>query len=698
MKFVNSFLLLLTLIVFTYSWSPTDSYAPGKVQCPSFIYDTEYNTPDHHGFTRKATTLSKSEIDWLEERHKITDQNLKWFLNLADMRDLNTDQFIDSLDRSINIGLAFSGGGYRAMLTAAGEISGLDNRTNGIMEYGLPILPAVSYITGLSGGSWFLGTLAYNNWTSVQDIINTRGQKNAIWDLKNSIFTGHGANVFKDVSYWRSILKDLKLKKDAGFEISLTDPWSRTLSHQFFPNLTDFGASMSFSDIRDFPVFKNHEMPFPIFVADGRAPGTYIISDNSTIFEFNPFELGSWDYSLRSFVDLKYIGTDLTDGFPTKKGKDTCIAGFDNIGYVFGTSSTLFNQAILQIDKAGLDKLMKSIAVYILEDLSKDENDIADYQPNPFYKTPWAESSKSIVNSLDLHLVDGGEDSQNIPLYPLIQKERKMDVIFAYDNSMDTREKWPSGKSLMQTYRRQFSPLGLGTAIPYIPDDNTFLNLGLNKKPTFFGCYAKNLTGLMEQVHATEVPPLIIYIANSYQSYYSNTSTLQMKYDTDEMLGIFRNGFEVSTRKNLTLDDEWRACVGCAILQRSKEKQGIPMGDQCQKCFDEYCWDGSTDSTYNKVVSGYRDYGMRFGSRRLAITKEDAEAAEAAENRDGDSIDDGKNGHGNFNIASVFGISNKLQEIKDKFKEIVKKIIKSTIIVSLITGIIIVASFIYLKR
>ncbi|GME95723.1 unnamed protein product [[Candida] boidinii] len=151
-----------------------------------------------------------------------------------------------------------------------------------------------------------------------------------------------------------------------------------------------------------------------------------------------------------------------------------------------------------------------------------------------------------------------------------------------------------------------------------------------------------------------------------------------MKYDTDEMFGIFRNGFEVSTRKNLTLDDEWRACVGCAILQRSKEKQGIPMGDQCQKCFDEYCWDGSTDSTYNKVVSGYRDYGMRFGSRRLAITKEDAEAAEAAENRDGDSIDDGKNGHGNFNIASVFGISNKLQEIKDKFKEIVKKIIKNS--------------------
>ena len=388
---------------------------------------------------------------------------------------------------------------------------------------------------------------------------------------------------------------------------------------------------------------------------------------------------------------MKYIGTDLVGGFPNI-GKNTCIAGLDNVGYIFGTSSSLFNLMAAGAKKRfNIWNVFGNFLSFIQDALDRKSKDIADY------KTKWANSSLSIVNNHFLHLVDGGEDSQNIPLHPLIQKERQMDVIFAYDNSMDSSDHWPNGYSIDQTYQRQFSNQGKGTAFPKVPNNKTFEVLGLNKRPTFFGCYAKDLSDLMREVGDDELPPLVIYMPNSYHSYPSNTSTVKMSYTTDEMLGMFRNGFEVSTRKNLTLDDEWRACVGCAILQRSKEKQGIPMGDQCQKCFDEYCWDGSTDSTYNKVVSGYRDYGMRFGSRRLAITKEDAEAAEAAENRDGDSIDDGKNGHGNFNIASVFGISNKLQGIKDKFKEIVKKIIKSTIIVSLITGIIIVASFIYLK-
>ncbi|OWB74343.1 hypothetical protein B5S31_g4132 [[Candida] boidinii] len=601
------------------AWSPTDSYAPGNVSCPSYMLDSDYDTDDFQGLARKSNSISQSESDWLEERHKITDQNLKWFLNLADMKDLDTDDFIDNLNRSINIGLAFSGGGYRAMLTAAGEISGLDNRTDGIMDYGLPILPAVSYITGLSGGSWFLSTLAYNNWTSIQDIIDTRGQKKAIWDLEDSIFTGHGINIFADASYWHSIEDDLDAKKDAGFDLSLTDPWGRALSHQFFPNLSDYGAAMTFSSLRNFPVFENHEMPFPLVVADGRAPGTYIISDNSTIFEFNPFELGSWDPSVKSFVDLKYIGTNLTGGYPTHDNS-TCIAGFDNTGYVFGTSSTLFNQFILQLNTTGISGVLEDIITYFLKDLSDDENDIADYEPNPFYMTPWAESSRSIVESQDLHLVDGGEDLQNIPFYPLIQKERDVDVIIAYDNSMDTDSSWPNGASIVETYRRQFSQQGSGTAFPYVPDNNTFVNLNLTAKPTFFGCYSSNLTDLMEEVNATQVPPLIVYIANRPYSYYSNTSTYKMTYDTDEMLGIFTNGFEVSTRLNLTLDDEWRACVGCAILQRSKEKQGLEIGDQCQRCFDEYCWDGSLDSTYNANMVNFTDSGMTTGPQNMSVS------------------------------------------------------------------------------
>ncbi|GMF99259.1 unnamed protein product [[Candida] boidinii] len=544
------------------------------------------------------------------------------------------------------------------------------------MEYGLPILPAVSYISGLSGGSWFLSTLAFNNWTSVQDIINTRGQKDAVWDLKDSIANPNGAFFF--LGDWIKVFKETYDKKSAGFNTSITDLWSRALSRHMFSKSSNYGVSMLFSDIRDYPVFKNHEMPFPLVVAVGRAPGTVIDSSTSTVFEFGPFELGSWDPSLRSFVDLKYIGTDLTGGFPTHNN-GTCIAGLDNVSYVFGTSSSLFNlmatgaKSMLNFTKL-LEKLTQPILDATANHLSKRNKDIADYQPNPFYKTKWADSSLSIVNNRFLHLVDGGEDSQNIPLNPLIQKKRGMDVILAYDNSMDSADHWPNGYSIYQTYKRQFSNQGKGTVFPKIPNHKTFEALGLNKIPTFFGCYAKDLTDLMTEVGDDELPPLVIYIPNSYHSYPSNTSTLKMSYTTDEMLGIFKNGFEVSTRKNLTLDDEWRACVGCAILQRSKERLGKDIGEQCQRCFDKYCWDGTTiTSTENEEeVEVFKDYGMNiFGE---SIETHDKVIGEFFENTFHD--DDDIKIESKFNFSnidyfndSIAGIANKLYNIlKRQFK------------------------------
>ncbi|ODV83703.1 hypothetical protein CANARDRAFT_9267 [[Candida] arabinofermentans NRRL YB-2248] len=607
--------ILAILLPVIAAWSPTDSYAPGDVKCPSYISDSDYDTDEIKGFIRAATTISDDEAAWIESRDSITHENLKWFLNLANMTDFDTDEYLANLT-SINadnssvlatprIGLAFSGGGYRAMLTAAGEISGLDNRTEGCYEHGLPILDSVSYIAGLSGGSWFLSTLAFNNWTSVQTIVDQTGQDDAIWDLTESMFNPGGFNIFSTLGYWDDIADDLKAKKDAGFELSLTDPWGRCLSHQFFPNLTDYGASMTFSSIREFDAFKNHQMPFPIIVADGRVPGTYVISANSTIFEINPYEMGSWDPSLYAFTDLEYIGTNVTNGFPTD---DVCVSGLDNTGYMFGTSSTLFNQFILQLNTTGLSGVLYSLVEDFLEDVSSDEDDIAEWYPNPFYRSEWAEVT-TITENESLFLVDGGEDYQNIPLAPLIQPERQVDVVFAFDNSYDTDETWPNGTSLLYTYERQFFSQSNRTAFPYVPDQATFLNQNLTAKPTFFGCYSSNLTSLIEEVGTDYVPPLVIYIANRPFSYYSNTSTYKMSYDDDEKLGIIQNGFEVTTRLNLTLDDEYRACIGCAILQRSRERLGMPIGDQCQSCFDEYCWDGTID-TDSDVPVNFTETGM----------------------------------------------------------------------------------------
>ena len=34
------------------------------------------------------------------------------------------------------------------------------------------------------------------------------------------------------------------------------------------------------------------------------------------------------------------------------------------------------------------------------------------------------------------------------------------------------------------------------------------------------------------------------------------------------------------------------ACVGCAIIRRAR-RQGIEQTEQCKRCFENYCWDGT---------------------------------------------------------------------------------------------------------
>jgi lysophospholipase len=596
------------LIGITNAWSPTNGYAPGDIDCPS-----------ESSFLRVASGISTNESNWITNRHQATKQPLIDWLNRANLTDFDAEQFLSNIT-SIPIGLAYSGGGYRAMLAGAGQFAALDDRTpnstNANQLGGL--VQAATYLAGLSGGNWLVGSIVLNNFTTIPDL---QGSSN-IWDLEHSLIDPDGANIFSDASFWDDIVDDIDSKRDAGFNISFTDIWGRGLSHQFI-NLTNGGPALTFDDIRNYPAFLNYSMPFPIHVADSRAPGTTVISANSTIFEFNPFELGSWDPELYTFTDIKYLGTQVNDG----KNNGTCVAGFDNAGFVLGTSSSLFNQFILQLNSTGVEGILKDLAEDILTDLGNDNDDIAIYDPNPF-----ANSSFTMSTVMDtapyLTLVDGGEDNQNVPLHPLIQPARNVDIVLAFDNSADTDNNWPAGLSLIATYERQFNPAGNNTIFPYVPDNQTFLNLGLTEKPTFFGCHASNFTSLFEQLDVPQddqhIPPLIVYIANSPHSYLSNTSTFQLSYSQSEVAGMIQNGYETATQNNGTTDPEWPACLACAIIQRESERQNLTQSQQCQQCFSRYCWNGTiaagnvSEATLNPSTS-IKSLGLSLSSSTTAV-------------------------------------------------------------------------------
>ena len=560
------------------AWSPSNGYAPANVTCP-----TDFN------LIREANELSANETEWVSKRKQITKETLNGFLTKA-MKNFNDTSLLeklfsgDSSSESLvpKIGIAASGGGYRAMLSGAGMLAAMDNRTTGADEHGLGgLLQSATYLAGLSGGNWLTGTLAWNNWTSVQDIIDNMYKNNSIWDITNGLISSDSATL----AMWAQVFTDVTEKKNASFNITLADYWGRALAYNFFPSLPDGGAGYTWSSIRDSDVFMNAMMPFPISVTDVRHPFAGITPLNSTIVEFNPFEMGSWDPSLNAFADVKYIGSKVNNGKPVQEGQ--CIAGFDNTGFVIGTSSTLFTPSMVSAVKTMLGNSSSSaVGSLLIEFIANDNNDVASYSPNPFKGSSFGNNA-DLISSPEMYLADGGEDSIEIPLISLIQKKRDLDVIFALDNSADTAESWPNGTSLVAAYQRQFSEQGKNISFPYVPSTETFVSSGLNKRPTFFGCDARNLTDL------AYIPPLIVYLPNSDFSFASNTSTLQLQYSEEERLALIQNGFEAATRGNFTGDSDFLGCIACAVIRRKQQSSDAELPAECDACFTNYCWDGS---------------------------------------------------------------------------------------------------------
>ncbi|KAH8425270.1 Lysophospholipase 1 [Aspergillus melleus] len=548
-----------------------NEYAPANVSCPVV-----------KPRVRTASKLSPNETEWLESRRKEIVSPLKDLLGRLNLTNFDAPAYIDRVSKNTsnlpNIGIAVSGGGYRAMLNGAGALK--------------------------AGGGWLVGSVYINNFTTIGDLQASE----KTWDLSNNILEGPNVKhlqLLNTIDYWTNLVEAVHTKKKAGFETSLTDYWGRALSYQFI-NASDGGIDYTWSSIASMRNFQEGRIPLPFLVADGRNPGELIIGANSTVYEVNPWEFGTFDPAIYSFAPLEYLGSDFKGG----NIHGSCVRGLDNAGYIMGTSSSLFNQGLLRLNKTKIPKIFKSATEHILTDLGEDNKDIANY-PNPFYQN--SATTPAIANRSHLSIVDGGEDGQNIPLHPLIQPERHVDVIFAVDSTSNIHS-WPSGKSLVRTYERSLNSTGVGngTVFPAVPDPNTFINLGLNKRPTFFGCDSKNMTGPAQ---------LVVYLPNAPYTHLSNTSTFDLSYSAEDRDAMITNGYNVATRANGTEDASWSSCVGCAILSRSAERTGTTLPDICTECFKSYCWNGTIDSsepTYEpelmvKTSSGYRDQQSYVG-------------------------------------------------------------------------------------
>lgn len=610
----------------------SDGYAPRRVKCPS------------GRLVRPADTINGQEEQFTERNRRKRERAVRTFLKQSGVEELEDDEYLDSL-LPVDMGIALSGGSFRAMLSAGGVLAALDERTDeeeieaDFLLGG--ILQGAAYLSGLSGSSWLIGSMYHNGFARVQDL---RDDKN-LWNLDmprkklppglvESLHNETGGCMYQTlpdgtvchgltmlplipiISYdylvhYMRLNVEVAEKARAGYPVSIVDYWGRSLALKLI-NSTRGGINTSWSDISEYYYWSSDEIsvPFPIVVANEQKLRTASPQLLNTAIEFTPYEMGSWNPTLEAFVDIKFLGTYLKDGYvydPTRDirldesgslNQNYCVSGIDNAGFILGTSSAVFNDVFFLYDgaidvgsfyipgKHGTTCLaiyldgkayIVQIPLYTLETFKPLIRDRAIFSPNPFFQYQTNELNWNITMLPELYLVDGGEDGQNLPLEPLVQPLRGLDVILAFDFSADSQN-WPTGHSLVQSFDKfNVRAQENGIPFPYVPHSQIPL-----ETPLFLGC---DLQADYPELDPTESPPLIVYIPNTDFVYPSNKSTLQISYSHWELSKMIENGYSTATQGNAS---GWKTCIACAMVKRSLDTWNYPM--ECEDCYYRYCY------------------------------------------------------------------------------------------------------------
>ncbi|BEI82122.1 hypothetical protein CcaverHIS002_0212820 [Cutaneotrichosporon cavernicola] len=503
-------------------------YAPYRVDCPANLT-----------WVRPATGLADGESKFLQQRTPNVE---------AAVAKIVADAGISKPQRTPVIGIAMSGGGYRAMITTMGQVQGL--QSSGWMD-------AVSYISGLSGGSWAATTYVANGGRNASDLNEN------VWDLGTDLISGPAGG--KDAFYTR-LAELVKAKADLGFPVQITDIWGLSIANHVLPLdfRTDTSPNFTISKLAaNVPAFANGNLPMPIIVAAEIPHTTAAAAKTAPLYEFTPFEFGTWDSSNVTnggyFTPVEFLGSNHTNG--------TCYNGFDQLSFITGVSATLFNN-LGSLTSALFDPTSFPF-------LNVTTQNVATV-PNPFQGYTGSENPDPA--DTELTLVDAGETDQNLPLLPLIVPERKVDAILALDASADTKNNWPDGTSLYTTYN---ATSGTDFKMPMVPSPNGFINGGFNTRPTFFGC------------NDTDTP-LIIYLPNYPYSAWTNISSLTLTQSTNVTATQI-----VSAESSLTLNGTagWPTCLACALTDRANGYTAANRSSVCAECFSVFCWNGEDNST-----------------------------------------------------------------------------------------------------
>lgn len=538
------------------------SYAPSAAQCPS------------SGLAREANGLSAEEEHYRQERTAVAaEATHDWFTALNKWLYPTYTFELDGVEWPV-IGIATSGGGLGSMLNGAGVVQALDNRdsTTGSGGSNLSgLYQACTYHTGTSSGAWALAALMANEGATVTSLVSNKWMS-SFSDASFVPVLGQ-----RRPSTYSGIMLDAVAKSVAGYNPSLVDTWGRLIALHVLGG-SAHEPSETLSSLMNRTDFQQYGLPYPIITALNVDPRQNLASCNygtpaSPQYEFHPYEFGSWDSGIRSFSKTQFMGSQSAAGLAPSP--DTCITGFDNIGFLLGASSNAFNLYCSVIPASNRFQGQLGDVWNDLIDMTGSVHGLSLFDeyaaiPGPFAPTTHFDN---------LFLVDGSQGGELMPLWPLLVDERNISVIIAPDFSTNysdvdgrTVDHLPDGSSLYATYLRAQS-MGF-SRMPEIPPPGLFVDQQLNEEPTFFGCDDADKT-------------MIVYIPN--RAYILGTSPpwWQLQIDSALVRQMVENGNLVATMKG---SSEWPICVGCAIYSKSNKADSMPAA--CEACLERFCWRG----------------------------------------------------------------------------------------------------------
>lgn len=554
---MSSSRILISLLVG--AAAATSPYRPTTTTCPSGDLIRAGNTD-----------LGDGEAAYIAGRKPKADAALSTWL---DTQSAGLGSGSSSLP---TIALSVSGGGWRSFLTAAGIMQAMDAReddgSGAAAASTSGLLQALTYQLGVSGGAWLLSSWAGSNFPTISSL------RDALWvdAFDNGLEFPNG---WEFLAAYIEIAADILEKSEAGYPVSFTDAWARLLSYQFLQG-SDGGVSVRLSDVAGYSNMTDYNVPMAIINSNGvdTTAGDCDPENNSTVWEYTPFEFGSWDDDVAAWIPIEYLGT--------AANATECTVQFDNLGFVLGMSSNLFAYELCVEDNPF------SSVTSVLEDILEDLHDLSEETefgrvPNPFQGyNAGGDPAKEVFAVDELYMVDGGIGLHNDPVAPLLEPARNVSVILLSDNSAD-EDNFPIGEDLIDAWEYVQNISRINYRMPTIPDQDTFLAEGLNKRAVFFGCDEPETV-------------TIVFLPNVNYTYQSNMDTNKFQYSEDETIGTIENGNAVATQNG---DNGWGLCLACGIMMK---EEGASLPDACDACFSQYCYYANSTTTNSSSTSSTR--------------------------------------------------------------------------------------------